>query len=278
LAACRIGAALGIPVVLTEHSSALMGGVAGDDLEDLQEVLAGATVLSAVGSSLAHRLEEMRPATVAKPCTVLGNLLDPVMERASAQVVGSKDRGRVRPGFRLLAIGGLIPVKNHSLLLQAFARTFGQDPSVQLRIGGSGPLDGRLREEACRLGVAARVVFLGHLDRARVAEELAACDAVVSTSQLETFGVVLIEAMAFGKPVVATRCGGPQDFVGEGQGILADLDIGSVASALQVIRGASFDPQAIRAHCLGWFGAEAFFHRLMALYAPALVVNPGIKD
>lgn len=267
LAAARIRQEFEIPFVLTEHSSDVQSGIiASSSLAEIQEVIRVADRLSAVGGALAACLTSYSSEEIHKPCSVLGNLLDPFLEYASLLEPPSRSEHPDKGAFDLLAIGSLVPIKNHSLLLRAFARAFREDSSVCLRIGGSGPLERALREEARRLGIESKVAFLGYLDRNSVVKELRNCNALVSTSLTETFGVVLIEAMAFGKPVVATRCGGPEDFIGDEQGLLADMNEESVAQALIKVRNSKYNSQRIREYCISRFGSDAFFQRLWSLY------------
>lgn len=87
------------------------------------------------------------------------------------------------------------------------------------------------------LGVADRVLFTGHLDRASAT--LAGLDVLVSSSREEGFGLALVEAMAAGAPVVATRCGGPEDIVDDGRtGLLvAPEDQHALAAAVERLLG-----------------------------------------
>ena len=98
--------------------------------------------------------------------------------------------------------------KGQADLLRAFAERFAGDPSVRLGIGGDGPERGRLHELAGSLAIAEQVDWLGALDRDGVRQAMCEADAFVLPSRLETFGVVVIEALACGLPVVATRSGG----------------------------------------------------------------------
>ena len=126
-----------------------------------------------------------------------------------------------------------------------------------------------LHSLADSLGIRSQVEFLGPLSREQVVLEMSQCDVFVSSSTVETFGVVLIEAMAFGKPVLATRSGGPQDIIQEGQGLLVDVDEEDLARGLVRIRQIPFDSMAIHRHCIDSYGSAAFFTKLMTLYHSA---------
>ena len=68
-----------------------------------------------------------------------------------------------------------------------------------------------------------QVTFLGSLTREQVRQEVSEADAFVLSSEYETFGVVVIEALALGKPVIATRCGGPESIVVPSVGYLVEI-------------------------------------------------------
>lgn len=113
--------------------------------------------------------------------------------------------------FTFLYVGRLAPEKNVSLLLAAFDRMQHHRPpgSVQLLIAGHGPDEAMLRRHA-----GAHVTFLGAQDRTtRLPSLYASADAFVFASTTETLGLVLLEAMASGVPVVAAAAGGVLDHV-----------------------------------------------------------------
>ncbi len=87
-------------------------------------------------------------------------------------------------------------------------------PRAELHLVGDEPMTEPVATRARELGVATAVQLHGRLDRPAVAALLRdVADVLVVASRSETFGVVIIEAMACGKPVVATRCGGPENLV-----------------------------------------------------------------
>lgn len=117
-------------------------------------------------------------------------------------------------------VGRLVPIKNHRLFLQAARDVVGElteraggpgDRSVHFLVVGDGELRDRLEDEARDLGLSPRVAFLGF--RQDLENIYADLDLVVLTSNNEGTPVCLIEAMAAGKPVVATRVGGVPDLV-----------------------------------------------------------------
>ncbi len=109
--------------------------------------------------------------------------------------------------FTLLCVCRFYPRKRLSLLLDAMALVpkLSRRADVALRIVGNGPEHDRLQAQARALSLGATCRFLGDLDIHELASEYRNCDAFVFPSAQEGFGIVLLEAMAAGKPIIATR-------------------------------------------------------------------------
>ncbi|MEM9275336.1 MAG: glycosyltransferase family 4 protein [Cyanobacteria bacterium P01_F01_bin.143] len=116
----------------------------------------------------------------------------------------------------LLTISRLVPWKGIELCLEALSHL--EDLPVSLRIVGNGAPDYELslRELADRLGVRERVEFIGAVPPNKVAEEYRTADIFMLASYYEPFGIVLVEAMAAGVPIVATNVGGIPTVVEDG--------------------------------------------------------------
>jgi glycosyltransferase involved in cell wall biosynthesis len=171
--------------------------------------------------------------------------------------------------FCFAAVALLTPKKGMDVLLRAFASAFRADPRVRLDIGGDGSEREALQAMVRELGLSDQVRFLGVLDRAQVLELIATADALVLPSRYETFGIVLIEALALGKPVIATRCGGPESIVREQDGLLVPTDdVAALAQALRRLHLTAwrYDPHALRAGCRARYGEPAVVSRLLDAY------------
>lgn len=121
----------------------------------------------------------------------------------------------------LLFVGRLAFEKNIEFLLEMFAHIASRRPEARLVLAGEGPAETRLRQRAADLGLGLHVLFVGYLPRDGALQALyRAAHAFVFASTTETQGLVLIEALALGTPVVALAEMGTRDIVREGEGCL----------------------------------------------------------
>jgi glycosyltransferase involved in cell wall biosynthesis len=162
-------------------------------------------------SAAAERLiqEGVRPSKVV----TIANGLD--FDRFAVRQQGSPSR---RPRI-VTTVANLRPGKGHDVLLKAAARLVRRVPDIRFRIVGDGPRRGDLERQAAALRVSSHVEFLGY--RSDVAELLRQSDIFALPSLMEASPNALIEAMAAGVPIVATRVGGiPEAIEHERSGIL----------------------------------------------------------
>jgi glycosyltransferase involved in cell wall biosynthesis len=148
------------------------------------------------------------------------------------------------PGRHYLAIGRLAPQKNFPLLIDAFARIAAD--SDTLTIVGEGSERMRLERQIAALGLAARINLVGH--QSPVDPWLAQADALVLSSDFEGLGIVVIEALAAGVPVVATDCSPNIAFLLDGLGRCVPVrDVAALAAAMAAIVDDLVDVAAMRA-------------------------------
>ncbi len=158
----------------------------------------------------------------------------------------TRTRLEIPPGAPLLVcVSRLAHEKGLSLALEAFARLPARPPvpdrgrqgeAVWLLLIGDGPERETLRAQAGNLGIAGRVVFAGNQEHARVVEALFAADLFVFPSQTETMGLAVVEAMAAGRAVVATRSEVMADLVrDEETGLLTAANPGAFAGAIATL-------------------------------------------
>ena len=121
--------------------------------------------------------------------------------------------GPVGPALRFAALGALVGHKGHADLLEALARCV---HAHRLRLVGDGPLRGALLAQRERLGLVGRVELVGDVGEGRL--EIATAHAFVHPSRTEGLGTAVLDAMAAGRPVVATRAGGLPEICDETTG------------------------------------------------------------
>jgi teichuronic acid biosynthesis glycosyltransferase TuaC len=158
-----------------------------------------------------------------------------------------RDAVRARLGldrFTLLAVGHLVPVKAQELAVAAMA----QLPDVQLLIAGNGPNRGMLEQLARELGVADRVTLLGAVPQAQLRDYYGAADALVLPSEREGWANVLLEAMACGTPVIASRVWGTPEVVAAPEAglLMTERSAAGVADAVRALRANYPDRAATR--------------------------------
>ena len=175
---------------------------------------------------------------------------------------------------RLAIVGRLIPIKGHDVLLRALANVRDDVPEVTLEIAGEGPLEPELRASAARLGLDESVSFLGRVAPAAPVFERA--EVVVVPSFGEGFGMVALEAMERGRPVIACAVGGLPEIVSDGRtGLLVPTgDAEALAGAIRDVatdraRAAAMGA-AGRARALEEFSQVRCTDRIEELYRVAL--------
>lgn len=174
---------------------------------------------------------------------------------------------------RWLYVGRLLPHKGVDRLLEVFAVCAREDPALRLTLLGDGPGAPQLAARAAELGVRGRVRLAGPVSHDQVAQQLHEHDVLVHLSEIETFGMTVVEAVAAGLPVLVTRCGGPEETLqGIEQAAGATVPVGDgvddVVHAFRELRArlAELDPGRARAVVLERYGTASVGARLAQHY------------
>ena len=138
------------------------------------------------------------------------NLFKPMSLSEARRLVGLPADKKV-----LLSVGNLVDVKGHSFLLDAMTSVSKQQSDILLVIIGSGPLSESLRRKTRKLELEKNVMFVGGKKHIEIPIWMNASDVFIMPSLKESFGVVLIESLACGKPVVGTRVGGIPEIISQ---------------------------------------------------------------
>jgi glycosyltransferase involved in cell wall biosynthesis len=193
----------GIPIVHTEHSSSLVASRTSPSASRmLLEVVAGSSAVFAVSDPLRRAMVALGVQTEIQ---VLPNPVD------VSAIAARPIEARYPPAagvLRIVTVGWLVDGKRHEDLIRMVYKIRESWPRVELHVIGDGLLEGRLRQLANQLDLADQVVFHGRLPRDGVLDVFARSHIYAHASELETYGVALVEAWASGLPVVTYDCGG----------------------------------------------------------------------
>jgi len=252
----------GIRFVVTEHSTGFaQGRLRWWERDLVRRVIKQADRCIAVSPHLAGLLHNQYPASSWQ---YVPNILGEAFLRAKVAAA----RPEADRPFVFLCVARLSPQKGIDLLLEAFAAAFCGAQNVRLRLVGDGPLLASLEHLGARLGIAPQIDFVGDLSADGVRAEMEGADAFALASRFETFGVVVIEALACGLPVVSTASGGPDRLIGASNGLLVPrADGGALRDALLQMRREAphYDRAAIRAAVVHQYGPDAFARQFAAI-------------
>lgn len=173
---------------------------------------------------------------------------------------------------RIVHVSNLTPNKRLDLLISAF-RAFSASPegaTYELEIIGEGPGWAEVEKLVGLSGLTSRVRLTGRLERSEMLGKIATARALVSTSDFETFGMVITEALASGTPVVCTSFGGVADELSPEQGeVVPRGDASAVAAAINSVSRRSWNPWSLRSWAVGRFGPAPVAEQLTQLYLRA---------
>jgi len=246
-----------IPLVITEHSSLLRKNVRNNKLRQLvYKAYSKADKLICVSESLRHDIfSNLNINSIVVPNVVDTN------EFSLSEI-------KCTDNFTFLSVGTLSRGKGFDILIDSFYKAF-FGKNVFLKIVGCGEEYQRLQCRINDLYLNEQIELLGFLDRKKIAELMTTSHAFVLASRSETFGVVYIEAMLSGLPVIATSCGGPEDFVTPENGILIPVeDQVALTDALIELkmRISDFNRKNISENCRRKFSPHTISTELTSVY------------
>ena len=267
LAAVEHGRRLNRPVVISVH---------GHDVREIPQArsswralvaraLAGAELVIASSGDVRERVRELG---------VADDRIRSIPQGVDCSLFRSADRQPGADGWQLLYVGRFDPRKGVGVLLEAMHEVRRQRGDVRLRLVGGSPVSGTaadFRDQA--RGLEDCVEFIDEKSHEEIPALMAAADLFVLPSFYDSFGIVLVEAMACGVPVVATRCGGPEDIVEEGMGVLVAVgDAEALARGiLAMLDGyGDFDREEIRRRVAERYDYRGVAKRIYGVYEEVL--------
>lgn len=257
----------GLPLVVTEHTGPFSMLTRTPFLRrTTRRALNRADTFIAVSKTLADDVKRELSLEANHPMLVIPNVVDTDLFRPSPR--------RPEDGLlRAIWVGHFVRVKRVSDLLHAFRRARTDEPRLRLRLVGSGEGEQEARSISAQLGLTGHVEFAGHVHRTDLPREYANADFLVISSESETFGVVAIEAMSCGKPVLTTNCGGPGEIVTDpALGIVSGFGEHEYSNSLLQMcnRLSAFDANLIRRVTELRFSRSAFLAKLLDAYQNAI--------
>ncbi|MEC4888453.1 MAG: glycosyltransferase [Nitrospira sp.] len=269
--AALLGRRYGVPVVITEHALWRPHRMENSRLVRRQAIWAvqNSTFHIAVSRSVKASIEYFTGTSEHIKTIPVG--VDGAMFRPSSN-------SRPNPN-QILYVGFLNHNKGVDVLLRAMSHLLKVNPQAQLvLVGGSfyrntNRQERQLRQLAKELALDGCVKFVGYKTSHEVARYMRESAVLVLPSRGESFGAVLVEALACGTPVIATRCGGPEDVVTDDVGMLVSPeDEHELSRAMETMlcRRDQFKPERLRAYAMERFSWERVAAQTVELYGEAL--------
>lgn len=274
-AAMRLSEKTDIPYVITEHATLFelhKDKISKSNDRYIRQAFENAAKVICVSRAFAKLISEYR---TSGDIEVIGNVVDFDQFKPFKNELHSE--------IRFLTICYMntkdqLLKKGVDILLKAWREFSGKYDTAKLIIGGGGHAAQKAIEWCREYGVEQTVEFVGQLSREQVVEQMQLCDVFVLPSRYETFGVVYIEAMACGKPVIAAANGGPDDFVKDFNGILIEPEnVKALVEAMLYMarHRETYQSQKIADFAMGNFSGQAIASQLVSLYSRILCGNSG---
>jgi L-malate glycosyltransferase len=249
----------GIPFVVTEHSTYLFHSEVPDAVKRKCARLAKSSSANlAVSELVADELERR----YSGGWSYLPNIVSPKF-LSHPLIAPSTSK------FRLISVALLRPHKRMDLVIDAVDLLRKRGFDVSLTVIGDGDQRDALERQVDQLGLSEFVDFAGLVPVSNMPATMSEGHILVSASEFETFGVTLIEGLALGMPIVATRSGGPESIVTPDVGRLVGKgDAIALADAVEevMVEINKFSPEKMRAHCAAHYSAPVVAAALKSIY------------
>lgn len=251
---------INIPYIITEHSTKYSRNIINKTQKKyLPYVFNKAEKVISVGKGLKEEIEKY---SGNKRVDIIPNLVNMPKQYISSEKV-KKEK------FRFFSLGFLTYKKGMDLLVEAYNLAKDELEDVELFIGGDGEERNNIQALIDKYDLNDRIILLGELSREEVAKNMIECDSFILASRFETFGIVYIEAMNYGKPVIATRTGGPDTFLNEKCGILVENEnVEEIKKAMIKMKNTydEYDKKYISEFCENNFSEKVIAQKLISVY------------
>ena len=253
-----------LPFVITEHWTLMNTGNVSKEVEEMSIAYRFADRVICVSQALADSLKNNFQIN----SIVIHNMVSDSFFK-SARILSNDNH------FTFIAIGAFRKNKGFDILIDAFAN--GRFPeNVCLNIVGDGEERELVESKIRKYQLSNQVKLLGTKSPDEVNDLLCHSDCFVLSSRLETFAIVVIEAMAKGLPVIATRSGGPETFLQHEHGILVDKEnVKELSDAMKymVLHYTDYNSKQIRKYCYDHFSQDVIANQIVCVYKEVLSRN-----
>lgn len=247
-AAALLGKLLNVPVIVSARGTDMNLFPSFPSIRPmirwtLRQVVGGIAVSTALQHAvIQHGLAQEKAAVIANGVDVsLFHAVDRALARECLAIPQDKEV--------IVSVGGLVEAKGHHLLISAFAEILPRHPRLQLYIIGGGPLRDKLQSLIANYDLQDRVILKGTQPNEQLKYWYSAADISALTSSREGLPNVIVESLACGTPVVATRVGGVPEVINSQQlGALVDQNVTSIAQGLDLALARPWNRELIAQH------------------------------
>jgi Glycosyltransferase len=253
---------LNLPFVITEHWTQMNSEKTSKRIMNQTFIYQYADRVICVSDILASSLR--------KKCHVESLVINNMV---SDQFFKSQRKDRSENTFKFIGVGALRKNKGFDILVDAFALCHFPE-NVTLDIVGEGEERHLIESKIRQHGLDRQVKMLGVKTPEEVNDLLCQSDCFVLSSRLETFAIVVIEAMAKGLPVIATQSGGPETFVRKEDGILVPKEnVEELAKAMKnmIEHYQEYNGEEIRQHCHDNFSQDVIADKIINIYSQLII-------
>ncbi len=249
-----------IPYIIVEHMSPFpfmdFLDKKGNLIPQLKMAYTNSNSLMAVSKGLKSKMERY----IGYPVSVLNNFIDDQSFIPLKRPTDSQN-------LKLLSVGRLEHQKGYDILIKSIAQL---DISyLSLELIGIGSEENALMDLANNLRLAEVLSIRGEMDKNEIIKALQKCDLFILSSRHESFGVVVLEALACGKPCIVTTCGGPEEIISEEVGLVVEKENPkALAEAIvyMVENIEKYPPKKIRKYYEDHFSARETVKKLKGIY------------
>ena len=250
----------GIPYIVTEHSSNLYNDKTRLSHDFLKKIYLKSSFNIAVSPFFSDYLTKK----FGIPFNTIPNTVDTDKFTLKPKKKSSK--------INLLHVANCVEIKQQKLLIQGYSEALKHNQLLNLTIVGDGPQLKSLKALVIELDIDSYVNFMGRLSNEDVKIQMHLADIFILTSKKETFGVVLIEALAVRLPCITTKSGGPEGIITDEElGQICDHNAEDIAKAILSVSSKEYDSKKIREHVVSTYSSKIVAGQINKVYEKILI-------